>query len=176
MNGGWMDREQNKHIAGDRALKPGEIDRLGFRDIAGRIAGALVDHASDSGIVVGLNGSWGSGKSSLLTLIEEELQKLPTEKRPTVISFKPWLVGNRDALLWPLRFWRLANASGTASSRLQRHRPLFSILPACVKRQRAPLSVYRNSAAQSRSRYFLFCRRAVCPLTTAGCACLSQWL
>jgi predicted KAP-like P-loop ATPase len=86
-------------IRGERALREGEVDRLGFKEVARRIAGSLADHASDDGFVVGIDGQWGSGKSSLLYLISSELQGLPPSSRPTVISFQPWLVGNRDALL-----------------------------------------------------------------------------
>jgi hypothetical protein len=86
-------------IKGDRALRSGDEDKLGFRDIAARLATSLVDHASDDGLIVGVEGTWGSGKSSLLFLIEEELIKLPKNQRPSVVNFRPWLVGNRDALL-----------------------------------------------------------------------------
>jgi hypothetical protein len=86
-------------IRGDRALQAGDEDRLGFRQIAARIAIALVDHASDDGLVIGIDGAWGTGKSSLLFLIEEELGKLDAKHRPTVVNFRPWLVGQRDALL-----------------------------------------------------------------------------
>lgn len=89
-------------IKGDRALQSGDEDRLGFRQIAARIATSLVDHASDGGLVIGVDGAWGTGKSSLLFLIEDELGKLDAKQRPTVINFRPWLVGQRDALLTDL--------------------------------------------------------------------------
>lgn len=86
-------------IRGDRALTTGDVDHLGFTEVAERVAASLVDHASDAGIVIGLDGKWGSGKSSLLHLISVELGKLEEDVRPTVIAFRPWLIGNRDALL-----------------------------------------------------------------------------
>ncbi|NDH63039.1 MAG: hypothetical protein EBY18_15630 [Alphaproteobacteria bacterium] len=86
-------------VKGDRALRSADEDKLGFRDIASRIAIALVDHASEGGLVVGLEGAWGSGKSSLLFLIEDELTKLSKEQCAAIVNFRPWLVGNRDALL-----------------------------------------------------------------------------
>ena len=86
-------------IRGDRALTTGDIDRLGFAEVAERVAASLIDHASDDGIVIGLDGKWGSGKSSLLHLISVELSQLHESVRPTVIAFRPWLIGNRDALL-----------------------------------------------------------------------------
>lgn len=93
---------QEHSIKGDRALASGDEDKLGFRDVAKRIAISLVDRASEDGLVVGIEGAWGSGKSSLMFLIGEELKRLPQSKRPTVIDFRPWLVGNRDALITSL--------------------------------------------------------------------------
>lgn len=86
-------------ISGDRPLEVGGADRLGFSDVAARIATSLVDHASDKGLVIGVDGKWGSGKSSLLYLIEDELKKLPPERQPSIINFRPWVIGNRDTLL-----------------------------------------------------------------------------
>ncbi|MXO55783.1 KAP family P-loop NTPase fold protein [Pontixanthobacter gangjinensis] len=86
-------------ISGDRPLEAGGNDRLGFADVAARLATSLVDHASDKGLVVGVDGKWGSGKSSLLHLIEMELKELPAERKPSIINFRPWVIGNRDTLL-----------------------------------------------------------------------------
>lgn len=88
-----------EEIAGEHALRSGEKDRLGFSEIAERIASSIIDRPSKDGLVIGLDGEWGSGKSSLLHLIERSLDKLPTKKQPTIINFRPWLVGDRDALL-----------------------------------------------------------------------------
>jgi hypothetical protein len=96
----FMELEASQQgVLGDRALGHKDGDRLGFREVAQRISKSLVDHRSDGGLVVGLEGRWGSGKSSLLFLIEEEFKALSETERPTVINFRPWLVGNRDALL-----------------------------------------------------------------------------
>ncbi len=86
-------------MKGERALRSEDEDKLGFRDVAKRIASSLVDRASEDGLVIGIEGTWGSGKSSLLFLIVEELGKLPKGLEPTVISFQPWLIGKRDALI-----------------------------------------------------------------------------
>ena len=89
-------------IKGDRPLSSRDEDKLGFREVATRIATSLVDHASEDGLVIGVEGAWGSGKSSLLFLIADELGKLPKDREPTVINFRPWLIGNRDALITSL--------------------------------------------------------------------------
>src|SRR6185437_3728783 len=97
-----MAGDKNYSVKGDRALCSGDEDKLGFREVANRIATSLVDRASEDGLVIGVEGTWGSGKSSLLFLIEDELRKLPEDRKPTVIDFRPWLIGNRDALITSL--------------------------------------------------------------------------
>jgi predicted KAP-like P-loop ATPase len=96
-----MPPNQNHSVTGDRALSLGSEDKLGFREIAKRIASSLVDRASEDGLVVGIEGTWGSGKSSLLFLIDDELGKLPKVQQ-SVINFRPWLIGNRDTLITSL--------------------------------------------------------------------------
>ncbi len=73
-------------MKGDRPLDVGTPDRLGFRDVARQIAMSLADRASDNGFVVGLEGRWGSGKSSLLYLIEEELARLSNARKAKEIA------------------------------------------------------------------------------------------
>lgn len=93
---------RDAEVAGEHALREDEKDRLGFTEVANRIASSIIDRASKDGLVIGIDGEWGSGKSSLLHLIERSLGQLPEGKRPTVINFRPWLVGDRDALLMAL--------------------------------------------------------------------------
>src|SRR6201997_2560118 len=97
-----MAGDQNYSVKGDRALSSGDEDKLGFREVAEQIATSLVDRASEDGLVIGVEGAWGSGKSSLLFLIGDELEKLPKDQQPTIINFRPWLIGNRDALITSL--------------------------------------------------------------------------
>ena len=94
-----MAGHQINSVKGDRALRSGDEDRLGFREVANLIASSLVHGASEDGLVVGIDGEWGSGKSSLMFLIGDELKKLPEDQQPTIINFQPWLIGNRDALI-----------------------------------------------------------------------------
>ena len=102
-------------IQGERSLREGDVDRLGFAEVADRIASAIVDRASAEGLVIGLDGEWGSGKSSLLHLIERSLHSLPEAQQPSIISFRPWLLGKRDALLAGL-FGELAEKIAAVAS------------------------------------------------------------
>lgn len=84
---------------GDRALSEEGVDQLGFGPTADRIAEALSGGIAADGLVVGVVGKWGSGKSSLLNLTRAAIHRRDMLTRPHVIEFKPWLVGDRDALL-----------------------------------------------------------------------------
>ncbi|HEX4738822.1 MAG TPA: P-loop NTPase fold protein [Allosphingosinicella sp.] len=79
------------------------LDRLPFVDSLIRAVvrdeldndGRLVARRS-RGYVIGLTGSWGLGKSSVLNLLH---QKLDSMDRVTVALFNPWLFNGRDELL-----------------------------------------------------------------------------
>ncbi|SHM44778.1 Predicted P-loop ATPase, KAP-like [Sphingobium sp. YR657] len=86
-------------IQGDRPLAGDGKDELGFGPTAERLAEALASGTSSDGLVVGVTGKWGSGKSSLINLTQAALRRRVPANRPHVVEFKPWLVGDRDALL-----------------------------------------------------------------------------
>ena len=74
--------------------EPGQ-DRLGFDELAHHLAGAL----RSGGLVVGVEGKWGSGKSSLANLALKALESEREAHRPRIVRFSPWIVGNRNELL-----------------------------------------------------------------------------
>lgn len=92
---------------GDRPIASNDEDRFGISPIADRIASAVTVQAGIKGIVLGIEGAWGSGKSSLLALALQRLRS--TGPHVAVVEFRPWLVGDRDQLLVEL-FDALANA------------------------------------------------------------------
>ena len=85
-------------IIGDRPITTGEQDELGFASMVARLAGILMDGSMQSGGVIGLEGEWGSGKSSLLHLVLEDLRHRGGAA-VSVMDFRPWLVGDRDQLV-----------------------------------------------------------------------------
>src|SRR5262245_58625438 len=94
---------------GDRPITQRKDDRLGFSPIAEQLALAIAGHSAREGFVFGIQGTWGSGKSSLINLTIEAL-KTHGDAAPEVIVFSPWLVGDRDELLLSL-FNELADAA-----------------------------------------------------------------
>jgi hypothetical protein len=80
--------------------EPADVDLLSFDAIAGTIVDALFDPTLDP-IALGLTGSWGSGKTTVLRLIQADIRARdaamregkPAKKgdpRTAVVSTDPW--------------------------------------------------------------------------------------
>src|SRR5258706_7480310 len=81
----------------DRPLESGSEDRLMFTPLAQRLADSLINERSLDGFVIGIEGGWGSQKSTLINLTIEALRKASPHTQ--IIKFSPWLIRNRDALV-----------------------------------------------------------------------------
>lgn len=88
-------------IDGDHPITSREDDRLGFFPIAQYLARAIVDQPALKGFVFGIEGKWGSGKTTLINLTTAALRAYGP-KSPEIVSFSPWLVGDRNELLQTL--------------------------------------------------------------------------
>lgn len=73
------------------------MDKLGRRSFVRQAVEALVTVSHSSSVSISIEGAWGSGKTSILSMMEEALR----EEAPStiVVHFNPWLVGDREALL-----------------------------------------------------------------------------
>ncbi|WP_291517760.1 P-loop NTPase fold protein [Acidovorax sp.] len=83
-------------LKADSALKQDKLSRKGYAEIA---AAALRKVPSSAGLVVSIEGAWGSGKTSVLAMIEALLLEDEELASPLIVHFNPWLVGDKDALL-----------------------------------------------------------------------------
>jgi hypothetical protein len=93
-----MDPDALIQAEAHRAIANSSQDRLGREGFVRRLTQALVrDERSATGLVVGLVGAWGSGKSSILNLL---YQNISTQYPGAVlVRFDPWLVSGRDDLI-----------------------------------------------------------------------------
>lgn len=82
----------------DRALDDVFADEYGFNDIAKKLAPSLVDAAKSDGMVIGIEGPWGSGKTSLLNFLKKQLAARQAD-RLHVITLAPWLTGDNISLI-----------------------------------------------------------------------------
>jgi hypothetical protein len=65
---------------------PSSLDLLGFADVTAPVAEAVLRKKLDP-VTVGIEGDWGSGKSSILAILGRELSE---DKSVVVISTHPW--------------------------------------------------------------------------------------
>jgi predicted KAP-like P-loop ATPase len=69
---------------------PAETDLLSFDAVAATISDALLDRALDP-VALGLSGPWGSGKTTVLGLVESELgERAEDSAKVLVIKTDPW--------------------------------------------------------------------------------------
>jgi len=86
------------------------FDALGFGNTAQFLASSIMGLNDDGSWVFGVGGAWGSGKSSLINLTGAELlSDANVWRKPIVIRFAPWLVGDNDSLTRGF-FQRIADA------------------------------------------------------------------
>lgn len=81
----------------DRAVLAPDDDAFGYYPFARSLAKAIRKTPSPIGVVMALNGPWGSGKSSLLNLIRYELTQ-SSDAPPLIVEFNPWWFNGRDQL------------------------------------------------------------------------------
>lgn len=82
----------------DRAVSTPEEDRYGFTYIATELARAIQGIGREGSAVIGIEGAWGTGKTSLLNLLRIALEE-QKEERTYVLNISPWLDGSDTPLV-----------------------------------------------------------------------------
>jgi hypothetical protein len=86
-------------IQPERPISDRSQDILQRQPFVERLTQTLINEGTGkaTGITIGLSGSWGSGKSSILNLLRNHLAD--HKSRPVIVSFDPWLVSGRHDLI-----------------------------------------------------------------------------
>ena len=79
----------------------GSGDWLGFTKKAEVLARLLLE-TEDCPLSVGIYGPWGSGKSSMMNLLRQQLQAAPRKGKLEMVLFEPWKYQGVDNLIVPL--------------------------------------------------------------------------
>lgn len=77
------------------AIEQDKLQRTGFASAA---VAALQRVSTTAGFVLSIEGPWGSGKTSALSMMEQ-LIHADSNGESVIVHFNPWLVGDRDSLL-----------------------------------------------------------------------------
>ncbi|GAB1841441.1 KAP family P-loop NTPase fold protein [Achromobacter ruhlandii] len=73
-------------------------DQYGRTSFARQIGNLLTIRPGSPGIVVGIEGPWGSGKSSIIEMIKNDLSGM-RESGPIIVQFSPWMLSGSEALV-----------------------------------------------------------------------------
>jgi predicted KAP-like P-loop ATPase len=88
----------------DRPILNSAQDRLGRNDFAKYLARCMLGHTSPESLVIGLQGGWGSGKTSVINLTLEEIRyasnNMLDEQKPIVLNFSPWSYSGQNQLIY----------------------------------------------------------------------------
>lgn len=101
---GYPDQADGRlQLSGDRPKEHLADDRLGYANFAQALARSIAALAPTEGIVLAVNGPWGSGKTTAVNMIVEALadrQKEACSDREIVpISFNPWWFSEQEDLI-----------------------------------------------------------------------------
>lgn len=90
-----------------------KTDLYNRKSFAKQLAHLLVLPPASPGIVVGIEGAWGSGKTTAIRYIIETLEEM-RDDGPIVVEFNPWMLSGADALVEAL-LTELASGIGMSS-------------------------------------------------------------
>lgn len=88
----------NSILSADRPVTDPSCDLFGYAPFAQRLTKVLCNYNSSDPLVLGLYGSWGSGKSTILKFICHNLAELQENERPIIIEFNPWWFSGQEHL------------------------------------------------------------------------------
>ena len=105
----------------DKPISDSDEDLLGFNTLSIMLADTILTQANRSTFAIGIDGPWGSGKSSILRLLIKELGNRESHHSNDgvgliVVQFSPWLISNQTALIAEF-FKQLEKAMDVASRR-----------------------------------------------------------
>ena len=106
-------------FADDSPIQGAEFDLLNRSEYAKKIGHSILDMNAENGLCIGMFGPWGSGKSSLLNMILEQIEKdnKYNESKAMVMSFNPWNFTS-EAQLFQQFFYMLANQFASSKEQL----------------------------------------------------------
>lgn len=80
----------------DKPISDKTDDRFNRFNFSKRIAETIINRNSEDGLVIGIYGIWGEGKTSILNILEGELKN---NENIVLIKFNPWRFTNEENLI-----------------------------------------------------------------------------
>lgn len=84
-------------LQADAPITQSSEDKLNRTSLAKGIARAISNIDAKDSLVIGVYGGWGTGKTSLLNLLEEQLE-IESKQPPLIMRFNPWDFSSQEQL------------------------------------------------------------------------------
>lgn len=93
--------EKFMNYSTDRPIETGEQDLLGRASFSEQLGKAIYEYNGKDGLVIGLFGKWGTGKTSVINMAVNEITELAKddENKPIIMKFAPWNYSDKDNLI-----------------------------------------------------------------------------
>ena len=82
----------------DKPIETEKDDFLNRKRFSQHLGKALLDWKEKESLVIAIYGEWGSGKSSVINLASENIEKSDNENKPTIIEFNPWIFSEENSM------------------------------------------------------------------------------
>ena len=82
----------------DNPIFTHDDDKFNRTPYVSRLANIINEWDGNNSLVIGLNGKWGSGKTSIINLLKEHLENQKTKEKPTIFFFNPWIFSDIEKL------------------------------------------------------------------------------
>lgn len=85
----------------DKPIKSSKQDLLGRTTFSKQLGEAIYGYDANDGLVIGLYGKWGTGKTSILNMVINEINDLSrkSDDKPIIINFSPWNYSDKNNLI-----------------------------------------------------------------------------
>ncbi|OGO81269.1 MAG: hypothetical protein A2Y21_10735 [Clostridiales bacterium GWC2_40_7] len=86
----------------DKPIVASDEDLLGRRHFASALSRAVLSFKQKDSLTIGLFGKWGSGKTSIINMFENELhlyEYSSYDEQPIIIKFNPWNFSDQNQLI-----------------------------------------------------------------------------
>lgn len=89
------------NYSADRPIDTEDQDLLGRSSFSKQLGKAIYEYKEKDGLVIGLFGKWGTGKTSIINMTINEVNKLAVNdnNKPMIMKFSPWNYSDRNNLI-----------------------------------------------------------------------------